>query len=40
MVGLVRHPALPHEAQKAWSFGLLNITMVLAPAYPILAITV
>ena len=25
---------------KAWNFGLLNITMVLVPAYPILAITV
>ena len=27
-------------AQKAWSFGLLNITMALAFAYPILAITI
>ena len=27
-------------AQRAWSFGLLNITMALAFAYPILAITI
>ena len=39
---MARHPALPHEAQKgpaqkAWSYGLLNITMALAIVYPILA---
>jgi hypothetical protein len=39
---LARHPALPHEAQKgpaqkAWNYGLLNITMALAIVYPILA---
>ena len=27
-------------AQRAWSFGLLNITMALAFAYPVLAITI
>ena len=31
------HEAQKGPAQKAWSFGLLNITMVLALAYPILA---
>ena len=43
MVGikLVRRQALrPQNAAKAWSFGLLNITMLLALSYPILAITV
>ena len=39
---MARHPALPHEAQKgpaqkAWNYGLLNITMALAIVYPILA---
>ena len=34
---LLRHD---RPAQRAWSFGLLNITMALAFAYPILAITI
>lgn len=40
-IKLVRRQALrPRNAAKAWSFGLLNITMLLALGYPILAITV
>ena len=34
---LSSHEAQKGPAQKAWSYGLLNITMVLALAYPILA---
>ena len=34
------HEAQKGPAQKAWSYGLLNITMVLALAYPILAMMV
>jgi len=37
---LSAHEAPQGPAQKAWSFGLLNATMALALAYPILAITI
>ena len=37
---LSAHEAPQGPAQRAWSFGLLNFTMGLALAYPILAITV
>lgn len=37
---LSAHEAQQGPAQRAWSFGLLNFTMALALAYPILAITV
>ena len=37
---LSAHEAQQGPAQKAWSFGLLNATMALALAYPILAITI
>jgi len=37
---LSSHEAQQGPAQKAWSFGLLNATMALALAYPILAITI
>ncbi|MDB2501178.1 hypothetical protein N9X03_01670 [Planktomarina temperata] len=37
---LSAHEAPRGPAQKAWSFGLLNATMALALAYPILAITI
>ncbi|MDB4218190.1 hypothetical protein N9783_01665 [Planktomarina temperata] len=37
---LSAHEAPQDPAQKAWSFGLLNATMALALAYPILAITI
>ena len=42
---MARLPALRNEApqgpaQRAWSFGLLNATMALALAYPIVAITI
>ena len=40
-IKLARRQALrPRNAARAWSFGLLNITMLLALGYPILAITV
>ena len=37
---LSAHEAPQGPAQRAWSFGLLNATMALALAYPILAITI
>ncbi|AII85751.1 hypothetical protein [Planktomarina temperata] len=37
---LSAHEAPQGPAQKAWSYGLLNATMALALAYPILAITI
>lgn len=37
---LSAHEAPQGPAQKAWSFGLLNATMALALAYPIVAITI
>jgi len=37
---LSSHEAQKGPAQKAWSYGLLNITMALALAYPILAMMV
>ena len=37
---LSAHEAQQGPAQKAWSYGLLNATMALAFAYPILAITI
>ena len=37
---LSSHEAQQGPAQRAWSFGLLNATMALALAYPILAITI
>ena len=37
---LSSHEAPQGPAQRAWSFGLLNATMALALAYPILAITI
>ena len=37
---LSAHEAQQGPAQRAWSFGLLNATMALAFAYPILAITI
>ena len=37
---LSAHEAQQGPAQKAWSYGLLNATMALALAYPILAITI
>ncbi|MDA8966331.1 hypothetical protein N9H43_02215 [Planktomarina temperata] len=37
---LSAHEAPQGPAQKAWNFGLLNATMALALAYPILAITI
>jgi hypothetical protein len=37
---LSAHEAPQGPAQRAWSFGLLNATMALALAYPIVAITI
>ena len=37
---LSAHEAQQGPAQKAWSYGLLNATMALAFAYPVLAITI
>ena len=37
---LSAHEAQQGPARKAWSYGLLNATMALAFAYPILAITI